>query len=153
MTLQFYVNNQTLSLNPTQANIKIVADSKNYLKAQFMFQTSEWKKGALLYALFSHQGKTYKKFLGVEDGLKWNECYVSPEVIKEGKFSVSVYCDNLITTNQIQIPVGPSGYTERIENQQVTPSVMEQMNQLMFKYADLCNKIYKECERIREERK
>ena len=37
MTLLFYVNNQTLSLNPAQKNIKIVADSKNYLKTRFIF--------------------------------------------------------------------------------------------------------------------
>ena len=81
-----------------------------------MFQTSEWKKGDLLYALFTHKGKTYKKILGIEEGVKWNECYVAPEVIKEGEFSVSVYSNNLITTNTISIPVGASGYTENIEN-------------------------------------
>lgn len=32
MTLIFYVNNQSLSLNPAQANIKVASDSKNYLK-------------------------------------------------------------------------------------------------------------------------
>jgi hypothetical protein len=37
MTLQFNVSNQTLSLNPAQRNIKVVADSKNYLKARFVF--------------------------------------------------------------------------------------------------------------------
>lgn len=37
MTLQFYVNNQVLSLNPAQRNVKIAADSKNYLKARFTF--------------------------------------------------------------------------------------------------------------------
>ena len=64
MTLLFYVNNQTLSLHESQKNIKVVADSKNYLKVHFMFQTEEWEKGALLYALFTHKGKTYKKYLG-----------------------------------------------------------------------------------------
>jgi hypothetical protein len=37
MTLLLYVNNQTLSLSPTQKNVKIVADSKNYLKVRFIF--------------------------------------------------------------------------------------------------------------------
>jgi hypothetical protein len=37
MTLQFYVNNQTLSLNPAQRGLKIAADSKNYLVARFTF--------------------------------------------------------------------------------------------------------------------
>ena len=148
MTLQFYVNNQVLSLNPAQKNIKIVADSKNYLKARFIFQTSEWTRGIIRYALFTHNGKTYKKILGIEPGLKSNECYVAPEVIKSGKFNVSVYCDDLITSNTVSIPVEASGYTENIENQESTPTVLEQMNELMYKYASLCNDILKECREV-----
>lgn len=150
MTLLFNVNNQTLSITPGQ-NIKVVADSKHYLKAQFNFQSSEWRKGKILYALFTYKNKTYKKLLGVEDGTKWNECFVAHEVIKEGKFTISVYCDDLITTNTVDIPVSPSGYTEKIVNQPATPTVMEQMNQLMYKYASLCNQMYKGCEEIKKE--
>lgn len=149
MTIQLYVNNQTLSLNPAQKDIKVASDSRNYLKVQFIFQSADWKKSGLKYALFSHNGETYKKFLGIEDNTKWNECYVAPEVIKEGKFSVSVFCDDLITTNIVEIPVLPSGYTENIVNQPATPSVLEQMNTLMYQYATLCNQIYEECESIR----
>ena len=151
MTLIFYVNKQSLSLRPVQINTKVVADSKNYLKAQFVFQSSDWKESKIQYVLFSHNGKTYKKILGVEEGLAANECYVAPEVIKPGKFSVSIYCDNMITTNKVDVEVDPSGYTENIENQKATPSVMEQMNQLMYKYTSLCNEIYKECKKIKEE--
>lgn len=118
MTLQFYVNNQTLSLNPAQRNIKIASDSKNYLKARFIFQTSEWTRGILRYAIFTYNGNSYKKFLGVEPGLKYNECYVSPEVIKPGQFTVSVFCDELITSTMETIKVDPSGYTENIVNQE-----------------------------------
>lgn len=151
MTLLFYVNNQTLSLNPAQKNIKIVADSKNYLKTRFIFQTSEWTRGVIRYAIFTHSGKSYKKILGIEPGCKSNECYVSPEVIKEGNFTVSVFCDDLITSTKVVIPVEASGYTENIVNQEATPSMLEQMNQLMYKYASLCNDIYKECQTIKEE--
>ena len=150
MTLQFYVKNQTLSLNPAQEDVKIASDSRNYLKARFIFQTSEWTRGALRYALFTHNGKTYKKILGIEPGLKSNECYVAPEVIKEGGFTVSVFCDDLITSTTKVIPVVASGYTENITNQESTPSVLEQMNQLMYQYANLCNDIYKECQRVEE---
>lgn len=150
MTLLLYVNNQTLSLSPTQKNVKIVADSKNYLKVRFIFQTTEWRKGDLLYALFTYKGKTYKKYLGVEPGAEWNECFVAPEVIKPGKFEVSVYSEDLITTKPISMPVDSSGYTEKIENQPATPTVMEQMNQLMYKYASLCNDMYKACQEIKE---
>lgn len=151
MTLQFFVNNQTLSLNPAQREVKIASDSRNYLKARFTFQTSEWTRGVLRYALFTHNGATYKKILGIEPGCKSNECYVAPEVIKEGSFSVSVFCDDLITSTKEVIPVAASGYTENIVNQEATPSVLQQMDQLMYKYASLCNDIYKECQQIQEE--
>ena len=150
MTLLFYVNNQTLSLCPAHKNTKVVSDSKNYLKVSFVFQTSDWKNNKPKYALFSYQGKTYKKYLGIEEGVNENECYVAPEVIKAGAFSVSVFCEDYITTNTVDIPVIQSGYTENIENQAATPSVMTQMNTLMYKYANLCNEILKECEKVEE---
>lgn len=150
MKLLFYVNNQSLVLNPSQKNIEIVADSKNYLIAKFVFQTSEWKTNIPKYALFSYKGKTYKKYLGIEEGLAENECYVSPEVIKAGEFSVSVFCEDHITTHTVQIPVRGSGYTDKIENQQPTPQVIDQMNTLMYQYASLCNEMLKECKKIYE---
>lgn len=151
MTLQFNVNNQTLSLNPAQRNIKVVADSKNYLKARFVFQTSEWTRGVVRFALFTYKGRAYKKILGIEPGCKANECFVAPEVIKEGSFTVSVCCDDLITSTAETIPVIASGYTENVVNQEATPSVLQQMNTLMYKYASLCNDILKECQKIKEE--
>lgn len=151
MTLQFYVNNQFLSLNPAQKDVKIASDSKNYLKVRFIFQTSEWTRGVLRYVLFTHNGKTYKKILGIEPGLKSNECYVAPEVIKEGKFTISVFCDDLISSTTVDIPVLPSGYTENIENQEATPNMLEQMNTLMYQYASLCTQVHAECEQIQKE--
>jgi hypothetical protein len=41
MTLNFAVNNQSLSLDRSQQNLKLVADSKNYLITKFSFETSE----------------------------------------------------------------------------------------------------------------
>lgn len=152
MTLQFYVKNQSLTIAPNQKDIQVVADSKNYLKAKFIFQSSEWKKG-LVSVLFSHSGKTYRKILGAEEGLAADECYVAPEVIKSGKFSVSLFCDNRVTTNTVEVPVLKSGYTENIENQKATPGVMEQMNDLMYKYAKICNDILNECKKIENKKK
>ena len=151
MTLTFYVNNQSLSLNPVQKDIEIASDSKNYLKAKFVFQTKDWKIDRPKYALFSHNGKTYKKYLGIEEGVKEDECFVAPEVIKAGGFSVSVFCEDYITTTTVDIPVKQSGYTETIENQPATPQTLEQMNTLMYQYASLCNEILKECQRIQKE--
>ena len=151
MTLQFFVKNQTLSLNTAQRGVKIASDSKNYLQARFTFQTSEWTRGVMRYALFSHNGETYKKFLGIEPGCKSNECYVAPEVIKDGAFRVSVFCDDLITSTVVSIPVENSGYTESISNQEATLSVLEQINTLMYNYASISNDILKECQKIKEE--
>lgn len=151
MKLLFYVNNQSLSLSQNQKNIKIVSDSKNHLIAKFIFQTEDWNTDRVKYALFSHNGKTYKRYLGVDAGLQDNECYVAPEVIKAGEFTVSVFCEEYITTHTVSIPVEQSGYTEEIENEPTTPTVMEQMNTMLYKYATLCNDILKECQKIKEE--
>lgn len=153
MTLTFYVNNQSLFLSLAQENIEVASDSRNYLKVKFIFQTGDWKTDRPKYALFSHQGKTYKKYLGIEEGVKENECFVAPEVIKPGEFTVSVFAENYITTNTVSVPVKSSGYTEDIVNQPATPQVIEQMNTMMYKYADLCNEILKECQRIEKQLK
>lgn len=150
MKLLFYVNNQSLSLNPAQKNIRIASDSKNYLIAKFIFQTNDWRTDRPKYALFSHNGKTYKKYLGIEEGLKEDECYVAPEVIKAGTFTVSVFCEDYITTNTVELPVEQSGYTEDIVNQPTTPQALEQMNTMLYQYASLCNEILKECQRIEQ---
>ena len=150
MILLFSVKNQSLTLNTNLKKTEIIADSRNYLKVKFNFYTADWQNNKIKYALFTHNGKTYKKILGVEKGVEWNECFVPHEVIKEGQLDISVYCEDLITTNKVSIPIGASGYTEKIENQQATPSVTEQMNTLMYKYASLCNQIHKECVTILE---
>lgn len=151
MKLNFSVNNQTLSLSPAQKNLKLVADSRNYLVTKFLLQTGEWKKGDLIYALFTHNGKTYKQILGADANLDKNECYVPPEVIHAPGFTVSLYCGSRIPTNTVDIALAPSGYTEKIENQKATLSVMEQMNAYMQKYAMVCNAILQDCQKIKEE--
>ena len=150
MTLNFYVNHQSLTINPAQKDIEVVADSKNYLKAKFVYQTAEWKGLQPIGALFTHNGDTYLKLLGTE-GLAPNECYVAPEVIKAGKFTVSLCGGDFITTDTVDVKVKPSGYTTDIKNMDATPSVLEQHNELMYKYASLCNDILKECQRLKEE--
>lgn len=110
MTLNFAVNNQSLSLNRSQQNLKLVADSRNYLITKFLFQSSEWKNGELVYALFSYNGRIYKQELGT-DGLDFNECYVLECVIKAPGFKVSLVGGDRITTNEVEINLLPSAYT------------------------------------------
>lgn len=149
MTLDFIVNRQFLAKHRNQINQKIVADSRNYLKAKFHFQSEEWD-GQICYALFTLQGKTYKKILGAEDGVEFNECYVPEEVIHAPGFSVSCYCGDRITTNEVRVDIITSGYTENIINQDTTPSVMDQANALLKKYALICNSILQDCGKILE---
>ena len=78
----------------------------------------------------------------------FNECYIPYEVIKAPGFKMSVVYGDRIPTNEIEIKVESSGYTEKIENQKITPSVSEQMDTMMYKYTTLCNDIYKECKEI-----
>ena len=127
------------------------ADSRNYLVAKFHFETEEWNNSDLKYALFTHNGKTYKQILGADEKLGINECRVPPEVIKVPGFEVSVYSGDLITTIPLTIRLKASGYTENIENQDVTPSVFEQMNKIMNRYAVLCNQILQDCEQIKQD--
>lgn len=149
MTLDFIVNKQFLGKHRNQAGQKIVADSKNYLKAKFHFQSQEWE-GQICYALFTYQGKTWKKILGAEDGVDFNECYVPEEVIHSPGFMVSCYCGDRITTNEVRIDIISSGYTENIVNQNITPSVIDQANALFKKYAMICNSILQDCGKIQE---
>ena len=152
MILNFTIKGQILSQDVGQKDLRLVADSKKYLVTKIAFESDEWKSGKLVYVLFSHKGKTYKKILGADKELGFDECYIPAEVIKAPGFTMSMVCDDRITTNEIMIKLEPSGYTENIENQAATPSVMEQMNTLMYKYASLCNDILKECQKINEQK-
>lgn len=150
MTLEFIVNNQYLTKHKSQSNQKVVADSRNYLKALFHFQSDEWRN-QICYALFTHQGQTYKQILGAENDLNWNECYIPEEVIHAPGFTVSCYCGDRVTTNEVRVDVSSSGYTENIVNQRATPSVMDQANALLKKYALICNAILQDCGKIKDE--
>lgn len=121
MTLQFFVKNQRLYLNAAQRRLPVASDSKNYLKARFIFQSLDWLHSEGHYALFTYKGKTYKRFLGQGNGLEQNECYIPEEVLKEGTFTVSLFAGDLITTITDSITVESSGYTEDIELEDLPP--------------------------------
>lgn len=147
MVLRFSVSNQILTKHKSQDKLNIIADSSNYLVARFDLTTKEWKN-KLVYALFTFGKKTYKMVLGANPELAENECYVPQEVIHSPRFTVSCYCDDRITTTAVTVDVAPSGYTEDITNQVATPTVMEQMDSLMRRYAHLCNSMLKDCAAI-----
>lgn len=152
MTLNFNVQNQMLAIHPSQAKTRLVSDCKNCWIANFDLRTEDWKN-KIVFALFTYGEDTYKMILGAEQSLGWNECFIPAEVIHTPGFSVSLYCGDRITTNMVTIPVTISGYTEKITNQVVTPTVMEQMDSLMKRYALICNAILQDCNKIQQELK
>ena len=99
--LKFNVKNQIITRTD---HFQVVADSKNYLNAEFVF-TDEWN-GEKIIAIFGHDGNYYQ----VE--LIDNVCLVPWEVIKAPSFSVSLFCDNLITANIVKVGVEKSGFTD-----------------------------------------
>lgn len=152
MRLKFIVSNQTLVIHPSQAKLRLVADSKHYVVAQFDFRTEEWETKPV-FALFTFEDKTYKMVLGADSSLEWNECWVPEEVIQSPRFSVSLYCGDRVTTNVVAVNVDNSGYTTKIVNQRQTQTVAEQIDALMRRYALICNSILQDCDKIREELK
>lgn len=150
MVLKFILSEQSLVVHPSQERQKVVADSKNYLVAQFDCRTAEWKNGPI-WILFAYNGRTYKKLLGSDAELAWNECYVPAEVIHSPKFTVSAYTGDRVTTNSVIKKIEESGYTEDIVNERRTPTTTEQIDMLMKRYAMVCNSILQDCAKIKEE--
>ena len=113
--LEFKVTGQNIEV---EEHDKVVADSKNYLKAHFTF-SNEWQ--GIKTAIF-------KKGLTVLNVILDNdECFVPWEVIKPGKFGVSVFCGDLITADISWVNVSASGYEDGGEPQDPTPDVYTQI--------------------------
>lgn len=117
MELLFCVKNQNLT---RLDDYEVVANSKNYLKARFQFETEEWQ--GTKTAVFRN-GYIIKKQIIDENGV----CDVPWEVIKLSCFSVSVFCGDLITTEENIVRVKSSGYMEGDFSQPPTPDVYAQV--------------------------
>ena len=100
---------------------KIVADSKNYLYAQFFFKTDDWDD-ITKTAVFEKGGKPYFVILDEDD-----TCKVPWEVIKPGKVFVSVFGGDLITTHTAELRISDSGYKEGETPTEPTPDVYSQI--------------------------
>lgn len=114
-TLEFVVKGQNISKVDSE---DIVADSKNYLKAHFTF-SAEWQ--GIKTAIFK------KGLTALHVILDNDECFVPWEVIKPGKFGVSVFCGDLITADISWVNVSASGYEDGGEPQDPTPDVYTQI--------------------------
>ena len=111
--LKFKVSNQTLTRTDSFVP---VADSKNYLTAEFEF-SDEWTGG--IAAVFTRDGKPYQVLL--TDG----KCTVPWEVIKAPGFYVSAFCGDLITADDVYINVKAAGITDNDGAVVPTPSVWD----------------------------
>ena len=100
--LKFVVNNQIIER--TDAFVP-VRSSKNYLYAEFDFQTNDWSGKSKTVLFRSGDNDSVPVLLG-----ETNTCLVPAEVLAGTSFSVSIVAGNLITANIVTIKLYESGY-------------------------------------------
>lgn len=88
----------------------VVNKSHNILKCKFTFKHNMWD-GVEKFALFSNSTDTYNIPLGNNNS---GDCIVPWEVLQGKWFKITVYGGDLITTNEVTIPLIRSGYTTDI---------------------------------------
>lgn len=120
--LRFSISNQIIQ---RKDEFSVVADSKNYLYAQFDFVTNEWD-GLIKTALFRNgvDGTVYEAILQ-------NDICLIPHEVLSGKdkfMYVSVFAGDLITVNKERVYIESSGYWSDAESSiEPTPSVYQQV--------------------------
>lgn len=116
MKLIFKVENQKITRIDEK---EVVADSKNYLTAKFVF-SHEWQNVA--------KTVVFKNEHGVYNVLLDNDlCKVPHEVIKNPGFKVSVFGGDLITVDTCFVDVKTSGYEKGNIPSEPTPDVYTQI--------------------------
>lgn len=88
----------------------VVNKSHNILKCKFTFKEKIWE-GVEKFALFTNSTDTYNIPLGHNNS---GDCIVPWEVLQGKWFKITVYGGDLITTNEVTIPLIRSGYTTDI---------------------------------------
>lgn len=100
--LKFVVNNQIIERTDTFVPVR---SSKNYLYAEFDFQTDDWNSKSKTVLFRSGDNDSVPVLLG-----ETNTCLVPAEVLAGTSFSVSIVAGNLITANIVTIKLYESGY-------------------------------------------
>ena len=115
--LKFNIENQIIKRTDSFVP---VADSRNYLKAEF--KTSDEWQGAIV-AVFGYGGVFYRVLLDGD-----NRCTVPAEVIRAPHFTVSLFCEgeSLITASVSEVLVEPSGMKEGAQPAEPTPEIWQQ---------------------------
>lgn len=99
--LKFVVNNQIIERTDTFVPVR---SSKNYLYAEFDFQTDDWNDKSKT-VLFRSGDDPVPVLLG-----ETNTCLVPAEVLMGTSFGVSIIAGNLITANMVVVKLYESGY-------------------------------------------
>lgn len=100
--LHFVVNNQIIIRTDTFVPVR---NSRNYLYAEFEFQTEDWAGKSKTALFHSGDGETVPILLGDTD-----TCLIPAEVLTGTSFSVSIIAGNLITANIVTVKLYESGY-------------------------------------------
>lgn len=100
--LKFVVNNQIIERADTFVPVR---SSKNYLYAEFDFQTDDWGGKSKTVLFRSGDNDPVPILLG-----ETNSCLVPAEVLTGTSFSVSIIAGNLITANIVVVKLYESGY-------------------------------------------
>lgn len=119
MVLEFELHYQTISF--INKGVKIVANSKNYLKAHFNTLGDDWERP--ITAIFKSGDDIYNVILDDND-----MCLVPWEVLKDvTSVSVSAFSGDLHTANKVVFNVEESGYEEGLTPGEPTPDVYQQL--------------------------
>ena len=126
--LQFSVDNQIITRTDT---FKPVARSRNYLYAQFTFNTPEWAEN-IPTAIFRNAEDVWEVILESD-----NTCLVPWEALAtdSGQMFVSVFSGDLVTSNKARVRLYETGYDDDLES--AYPPSPEVYAQILSKLAEI----------------
>ena len=102
--LHFVVNNQIIARTDTFVPVR---NSKNYLYAEFDFQTDDWNSKSKTVLFRSGDSEPVPILLGETD-----TCLIPAEVLAGTSFTVSVIAGDVITANTVTVKLYESGYRQ-----------------------------------------
>lgn len=88
----------------------VVNKARNVLKCKFCFKDDLWED-VDKFALFKNKTDAYNMHLGKSSNV---DCIIPWEVLRGKYFRLTIYGGDLITTNEVTIPLAKSGYTEDV---------------------------------------
>lgn len=102
--LHFVVNNQIIARTDTFVPVR---NSKNYLYAEFDFQTDDWNGKSKTVLFRSGDSEPVPILLGGTD-----TCLIPTEALAGTSFTVSVIAGDVITANAVTVKLYESGYRQ-----------------------------------------